>query len=548
MKVGLIVYHAQDVSDSIAYVRSMTASALRTHHTLQPYPEAYPFASPREQRELLKGWIAGCDAIVGPVDETILQVRQEIDRAVPYVCFLLGCMSRGGTKLGVAHRYLRTFDVLTGNCEADVELAAKFFPNATVRSIPLPYEASSFYPEDEAVGQRTRAALGIDPAEQMLLYSGRITLEKNVQTLLKTFKVVLNARPATRLVIAGEPMQAAFGEFGAMPLGIGRSLQRLAAHLGFDANQVLFIGRRSAEQLRALYSTADVLVNLTLHHDENFGLAQIEAMACGLPTVGAEWGGLKDTIVEGVTGAQVPAVVTPIGVKVDWWQAANRIVDLLDSGGEAPRLRARCAARTRERYSIDAYAESLDGLLREAIAAAAGTSEPVRLSDFAEEYWIECMGNRDGRRLGGSRPPYRQSAKALHLYRDLITPFASAPANGASSPAPLWCLASPLSIHEDDRIAVNDPLYPFMVPIPEELVSSVRVLVSRFAAHAVLSTAAALRDTSAAADALAWMHDTGLLLRTSPGTLDPECAHGALGQPIFVLREIDSRTDVVWFS
>jgi glycosyltransferase involved in cell wall biosynthesis len=46
---------------------------------------------------------------------------------------------------------------------------------------------------------------------------------------------------------------------------------------------------------------------------ESFGLSPVEAMAAGLPVVGSDWNGLKDTIVHGETGFLAPTLTPPAG-------------------------------------------------------------------------------------------------------------------------------------------------------------------------------------------------------------------------------------------
>ena len=74
-------------------------------------------------------------------------------------------------------------------------------------------------------------------------------------------------------------------------------IAQLSQQVALDAGDIIIHLFRP--EVREFYNIADVAINLTLHHDENFGLAQVEAMACGLPVVGSLWGGLKDTIRDG---------------------------------------------------------------------------------------------------------------------------------------------------------------------------------------------------------------------------------------------------------
>jgi glycosyltransferase involved in cell wall biosynthesis len=553
MNVGFSWFSSGGVGqDSLAFVREATRVVLAAGHTLKPYPVDAAAASTAQQRDRLKQWAAGCDVIVGPVDAFfqpwLRRLRLELgERPVPYVAFLLGCMPRGGVEY--AEKWFQTCDVLLANCEADAALASKFWPNATVRCVPFAYDGASFYRDDEAA-RVMRENLGFAPDEKMVLYAGRVTIEKNVHTLLKVFRVVLDAVPDARLVIAGREDSIPFIEFGVVPLDIKRWLLRLAASLGLNDRQVTFAGHRARHDLRALYSAADVFVNLTLHHDENFGLAQVEAMACGLPVVGTTWGGLKDTIAPGDTGLQAPAVVTAIGVKVDWWQAANHVVRLFAANEENRQLRARCRDIVRDRYSLAAYGEALDRVLQEAVDAARCPSDPLRPSAFAQEFWATCLVIPEGKRLGTiGRRFYNHGPESMRLYRELIAPFATAPMNGAISEAACaWCFAAPVVMRADDVVVVNDPLYPFVISVPRNLVDRVRVLVDRFTLQPVMS-ARSLDSTSPAAtdvEALAWMEETGLLIRTCAGAIDMACAASVGRAPGVEIRQVDAEADIVW--
>jgi glycosyltransferase involved in cell wall biosynthesis len=306
MNVGIVTYYTQNAWDSLDHVLRSTAAALGEAHHIEPYPPEYPLASAARQRELLASWLDRCDVAVGPVDDRVLGARESLDRHVPYVCFLMGSLSRGAVRIGGTYERLRTSDILVGNCTADAVLCEKLFPGATARVVPFGIDTTLFQPQGAAVTQEARRRLGIGPHEKVLLYAGRLSLEKNLHTLLNVFSVVRAAVPDVRLVIAGPERNVPFVEFGVFTLGIKPSLQRLAASLGLDARSVLFVGQRTPEEMRALYSLADVAVNLTLHHDENFGFAQIEAMACGTPVVGTAVGGIKTTVVDGETGYLVP--------------------------------------------------------------------------------------------------------------------------------------------------------------------------------------------------------------------------------------------------
>jgi glycosyltransferase involved in cell wall biosynthesis len=551
MKIGVVTYFRHDALASLAHVRSMTAAVLQDRHELVPYPVDYAFASLERQQQLLHEWLVRCDAVVGPIDDRILQVRHATGCGTPYVGLLLGHLSRGAIPLATAYRYLRASDVLVGNCTADLALADLFLANAAVERVPFGFDASKFYPADQAAQRALRERWSIDPSEKLIVYAGRIALEKNVHTLLKAFRVVLDARPV-RLVIAGSVSPHPFHELGAFPLGMMRMLRRLMAHLELDQGQVLFVGNQTPDDLRVWYSTADALANLTLNHDENFGLAQIDAMACGLPAVGTAWGGLIDTIVDGVTGYKVPTVVTSAGVKVDWWRAAGRLLELLDAGPENRTLRESCRRHVQANYSMTQYQCGLEQAIERSVAAAAtdAGAAPLQPTPFAQRFWKVCFGGTNG---GGGPveltvPPYRRGDEAWDLYRHAISRFTDGSCDDALSPAMArrygWCLVSPFVVRADG-IAIDDPIFPRRMPVPAAITDDVRRLAETFTEHSVVAEASFDDEGPAVRDALTWMHKSGLILRTVLDGIEPARAHRALGQPAFVIQEIDQRADIL---
>ena len=80
-----------------------------------------------------------------------------------------------------------------------------------------------------------------------------------------------------------------------------KRLEALSADLGLNGTH--FLGHRNQDMLRRLYSSADVLA--VPSRREPFGLVAVEAMACGLPVVASNEGGLPEFINSGV-GALVP--------------------------------------------------------------------------------------------------------------------------------------------------------------------------------------------------------------------------------------------------
>lgn len=85
-------------------------------------------------------------------------------------------------------------------------------------------------------------------------------------------------------------------------VGTGRDLRRLKNIAGSSSN-IEFIEQVSAETLRQLYRHCLALISPQL---EDFGLASLEAQACGRPVLGFRKGGNSETIVDNLTGILYP--------------------------------------------------------------------------------------------------------------------------------------------------------------------------------------------------------------------------------------------------
>jgi D-inositol-3-phosphate glycosyltransferase len=100
--------------------------------------------------------------------------------------------------------------------------------------------------------------------------------------------------------------------------------------------------------LPLFYSAADVVTVPSRY--ESFGLAAVEAMACGTPVVASRAGGLIFTVEDGRTG-----FLAPIG---DGAAHGRSILELLDNPAKRERF-GETARRSAIRFSWDAVASSI---------------------------------------------------------------------------------------------------------------------------------------------------------------------------------------------
>lgn len=518
--------------------------ALSGDHELIYLHPSIAFAPREEQHRIAGEFVAACDAIVGLIHPAVLAMRREMGSRIPYFLLMLGTMPRGAFRFQEHVSQLSTDDVLIVNCEADRQICQSFFSNAHIPLVPLAYDDRHFYPLDEAERLTIRAELGFQDGDRVLLYAGRVIPEKNIHAVLRVFSLLLEETPDLYLMLAGRIESIPFTEFGVTPTNFARTLALASRRLGIPEDRVLCTGPVPPEELREFYNVADVCINLSLHHDENFGLAQVEAMACGAPVVGSMWGGLKDTIADGTTGYHVSTVPTPLGVRINWWEAASRVSSILRDAGAAERFRREGPRHATLHFSPERLRDRLNELLRaHAGVRRSGAVEPLQVTDFAREFWDICDPASD------VRPPYRRGPRALELYREMITPYTGSSPLGVPADAPLesdqlLCLAVPVVGDVRGGFWLDDPLYPLECEVPARHVRWLRKLLAGFATEPVMTrermTERNLLHSPDARLALGWSIETGLVLRSLalPGGISPRAAPSRAAQPLFSFQRL----------
>jgi N-acetyl-alpha-D-glucosaminyl L-malate synthase BshA len=130
--------------------------------------------------------------------------------------------------------------------------------------------------------QALRASLA-PPSHKILIHVSNFRPVKRVTTVVEVFVRVRHQIPA-RLLMVGDGPDVADALRLARANGVGED--------------VLFLGEQ--DQVVPLLSSADAF--LLPSRQESFGLAALEAMACGVPVVASRVGGLPEVISHGVNG------------------------------------------------------------------------------------------------------------------------------------------------------------------------------------------------------------------------------------------------------
>ncbi|MFD0867812.1 D-inositol-3-phosphate glycosyltransferase [Chlamydia abortus] len=193
------------------------------------------------------------------------------------------------------------------------------------RPIDLTYnfvDKRVYYPRD-ASGLRSEIA---KPEEKILIHISNFRPVKRVLDVVDIFARVHSRIPAKLLFVGeGPDLNKAICKVRELDL----------------SDKVLFWGKQ--DDVAQVISLADVM--LLPSEKESFGLVALEAMACGVPTVGSHAGGIPELVADGVTG-----YLAPIG---DTEQMASAVVRLLQDEALFREFKEACLHRARTVFCND---------------------------------------------------------------------------------------------------------------------------------------------------------------------------------------------------
>lgn len=234
-------------------------------------------------------------------------------------------------------RVLRDARAVLFTCEEERRLARQSFGGYHCREQVMNYGTASPPGDPQALRRQFFERYPALEGRRLLLFLGRLHPKKGCDLLVNAFAEAAGGNPNLHLVIAGPNG----GEWQA-------ELERQARVLGI-ADRVTWTGMLSGDHKWGAFYAADAFALPS--HQENFGIAVAEALACGLPVLISDKINIWREIAQ--DGAGLIAEDTEAGTA----RLLYNWLALTPSAMRRMRKRARCCFLAR--FEIEAVAENL---------------------------------------------------------------------------------------------------------------------------------------------------------------------------------------------
>jgi glycosyltransferase involved in cell wall biosynthesis len=225
-------------------------------------------------------------------------------------------------------------------------------------------DIDTFSPADEARRKELKAAYGFE-GRRVTLHPGRFLPWKGILPAIKAMPQIIERVPDALMVLTGRAQRIYEDqdELAMYDATIDQTIQ------DNDLGKHVHIGTYNHEDIPRLDALSDVVIYTTIG-EEPFGLVPVEGMACGVPVVVTDSGGLTESVVDGETGFIISKDEEKLPTEL-----ADRVTELLRDEGLAEAFGQQGRERVEQKFDKARMANDFIELSERLFAEGSGRDD-----------------------------------------------------------------------------------------------------------------------------------------------------------------------------
>ncbi len=217
---------------------------------------------------------------------------------------------------------------------------SRYLTGISAHVIPSLVDTDHFHPMTEDPELRSR--LGAE-GKRIVLFVGRLVPHKGVDDLLRAVEMLPS--DVLLVIVGGGPD---------LPL-----LQKEALDLGLS-HRVVFAQGVPDDELPRYYALATVVASPSQNRLEGFGLAAVNAMACGRPVIVADMPGVREVVENGVDGLLTEPLIPE--------DLAKKLSAILSDPGLLFEMGQKARENAVRKYGVSVVVDQLEKLFQSDLA------------------------------------------------------------------------------------------------------------------------------------------------------------------------------------
>lgn len=250
----------------------------------------------------------------------------------------------------------------------------------------------------------------------VIIYTGRISYQKNVDKLIKIFKSLesaLNKKAQLWIIGPWDDILLPYAGIEGLPGSYYLQFNSANPLIEADLQKIKFIGQLNSSELLKAYHAADLFMSLSTFNDEDYGMSVAESLATGLPCLLSDWAGFASFKTYSKDVELVKVELTNDGPQLNIDEARKKLMKTL--------LMSESNLEKRTQTSKEAFIQLSVGACSEKIKRIVNDTDFIGFEKFDPVFYKMCALFK----VSPLAPFRAKVAQFLDIYKEIYKAYVS---------------------------------------------------------------------------------------------------------------------------